>query len=94
MYHFKKLALISRKQKLLKIKGKFIIKQQQELSSWSYYNAKIKAIDIEIEGINEILEYLQNEKPVNTNKINNTSVNVGAKNESGTHIELPSIIEK
>ena len=46
----------------------------------------------EIDTIDEILEYLQREKPKFNQKVSNNSLNLGLKNESGATIELPPII--
>ncbi len=100
MYYFKKLSLSNRKIKLVKQVGKLNLKIQKLENDSSYFNrnkislleTKVENITSEIDAIDEILEYLQREKPKFNQKVSNNSLNLGLKNESGATIELPPII--
>lgn len=95
MYGFKKLLLINRKLRLTRKIGRLAIKYEK-LSSMPYSRLKREILeqkmdnfDDEIDAIDEVLEYLQKEKPDKKTKISNNSFNVGAKNNSGLSVLPP-----
>ena len=100
MYYFKKMSLSNRKIKLVKQVGKLNLKIQKLENDSRYFNRnEISLLETmvenktsEIDTIDEILEYLQREKPKFNKKVSNNSLNLGLKNESGATIELPPII--
>lgn len=93
MYYFKKISLINKKLRLVRRKSRLEIKYKklgfEDLHKRDIIYTRIECLENEIEDIEKSLAYLQNEKPTQKNKINNTSLNVGAKNESGAKITLP-----
>lgn len=97
MYYFKKLSLLNRQHRLAKQIGKLELKiEKYKLWSFTYYRdkihyleAKIEIKENEIEVIDEILEYLQNEKPKPSQKVSNNSFIAAAKNDSGAKIQFP-----
>ncbi len=100
MYYFKKILLLNRRLKLIRKIGKLKTEIFEFNKRPLHYENKILALEKEIEikyeeieAIDKNLTYLQNEKPAITQKISNNSLNVGASNESGAHIQLPPIIE-
>lgn len=88
MYYFKRLKLINKKEKLLKQKSELIKKAGGLLHT--HYGSELEALNTELDGIDELLEYL--EKFKYKNKVSNNSFIAAAKNDSGAHFEFP--IEK
>lgn len=92
MYGLKKLMLINRKLHLVRKIGRLTIRYEKHwYRNSSLYRRQIESMEDEIEAIDEILEYLQKEKPANAMKVSNNNLNVGAKNESGLHVDFPVI---
>lgn len=92
MYGLKKILLINKKHRLLRKKADLKIKRENaSFFERDLIKIKIDNIDEQITAINEDLQYLQNEKPANAMKVNNNNLNVGAKNESGLHVDFPLI---
>lgn len=92
MYGFKKVMLINKKYRLLRKKAKLKIKREKvSFTERDLINIKIDNIDEQLRNIIFDLQYLQNEKPANAMKVNNNNLNVGAKNDSGLHVDFPLI---